>query len=147
MNFFPDLNVWVALSVSGHTHHTTAWSWLDVVPGAAKLIFTRYTQIGLLRLLTLDRMMGAETLTLRQAWTVYDRWLEDPRVEFYPEPRGVDETLRQAMAPFLSKASSKWVGDCYLLALAKETGSTLATFDRALAAAGNKTGYAVVIPG
>lgn len=146
MNFLPDLNVWVALSVSGHAHHTIAWSWLNVVPGAAKLIFTRYTQIGLLRLLTLDRMMGAEVLTLRQAWAIYDRWLEDPRVEFYPEPRSLDDAFRRATAPFLGKSASKWIGDCYLLALAKETGSTLVTFDRALFAMANQRGYAVVTP-
>ena len=91
-------------------------------------------------------MMGAEVLTLRQAWAVYDRWLGDPRVEFYPEPRGLDDALRYATAPFFGKPASKWIGDCYLLALAKETGSTLVTFERALFDMGNKRDYAMVIP-
>lgn len=147
MNFLPDLNVWVALSVSGHVHHATAWKWLNLVPETAKLIFARYTQIGLLRLLTLDRMMGDEILTLRQAWAIYDQWLGDPRVEFYQEPRSLDNAFRHATAPFLGKPASKWIGDCYLLALAKETSSMLVTFDRALFDAGKKTDYAVVIPG
>lgn len=43
-----------------------------------KLLFSRYTPIGLLRLLTNTSVMGDQTLTLRKAWNVYDRWLEDP---------------------------------------------------------------------
>ena len=29
--------------------------------------------------------------------------------------------------------ASKWIGDCYLLAFAKESGARLVTFDKALA--------------
>ena len=47
-------------------------------------IFSRYTQIGLLGLLTNRVAMGEQTLTLRQAWGAYDWWLKDPRVEFCP---------------------------------------------------------------
>jgi hypothetical protein len=83
--FFPDLNVWLALSVASHSHCPKAWRWLDLLPDDARLIFSRYTQIGLLRLLTNRAAMGQQTLTLRQAWGAYDRWLKDPRVEFYPE--------------------------------------------------------------
>jgi hypothetical protein len=50
--FFPDLNVWLALSVAGHRHNLEAWSWLNLLPREARLIFSRYTQVGLLRLLT-----------------------------------------------------------------------------------------------
>ena len=79
--FFPDLNVWLALSDTGHTHSTGAWKWMKMLPDDAQLIFSRYTQVGLLRLLTNISIMGDQTLTLRKAWGVYDRWLEDPRVE------------------------------------------------------------------
>jgi hypothetical protein len=85
--FFPDLNVWLALSDTGHVHSASAWKWREILPDDHKLIFSRYTQIGLLRLLTNVSVMGDQTLTLRKAWGVYDRWLEDPRVEMYPEPR------------------------------------------------------------
>jgi predicted nucleic acid-binding protein len=90
--------------------------------------------------------MGQQTLTLPKAWGVYDRWLQDPRVEFYPEPRDLDSGFREATASFASKAASKWVGDCYLLAFAKHSPATLATFDKALSALAKKQRCSAVIP-
>ncbi len=78
-SFFPDLNVWLALSVAGHTHSREAWNWLGVVPGEARLIFSRYTHVGLIRMLTNSAAMGEQTLTVQKAWGVYERWLQDPR--------------------------------------------------------------------
>ena len=146
-SFFPDLNVWLALSVGGHRHNAEAWNWLNLLPREARLIFSRYTHVGLLRLLTNESAMGEQTLTLRKAWGVYDRWLNDPRVEFHPEPRGLDTGFREATAPFAGKAASKWVGDCYLLAYARQSHATLVTFDRALFDLARKQGYSAVIPG
>ncbi len=146
-SFFPDLNVWLALSVASHRHSAEAWHWLSLLPREARLIFSRYTQVGLLRLLTNQSAMGEQTLTLRKAWGVYDRWLDDPRVEFYPEPRGLEAGFREATAPFGSRPASKWVGDCYLLAFARHSQATLATFDKALHDLAEKQSCSVVIPG
>ena len=146
-SFFPDLNVWLALSVGGHRHNSEAWNWVNLLAPDGRLIFSRYTHIGLLRLLTNQAAMGEQTITLRKAWSVYDRWLKDPRVEFYPEPRGLDAGLRETTAPLASIAASKWVGDCYLLAYARHCDATLATFDKALYGFAGKHGYAAVIPG
>lgn len=130
--FFPDLNIWLALSVPDHIHRRDAWNWLNSVPHDHTIAFARYTHIGLLRLLTNPSVMGENTLTLNQAWAVYDQWLEDPRVEFYPEPRDIDAGLRDSTVPFGDRPASKWVGDCYLLAYAKKSDAVLVTFDRAL---------------
>jgi uncharacterized protein len=145
--FFPDLNVWLALSVASHAHSSGAWRWAKLLPHDTRLVFSRYTQIGLLRLLSNTSVMGEETLSLRQAWAVYDRWLEDPRVEFYPEPRNADTAFRQATEPFAAQQASKAVGDCWLLASATELRATLVTFDRALHDFARKQGHLVVIPG
>ena len=147
ISFFPDLNVWLALSVAGHRHSAEAWAWLHLLPRETRLIFSRYTHLGLLRLLTNQAAMGEQTLTLRKAWAVYDRWLNDPRVEFYPEPRGLDTGFREATAPFAGKAASKWVGDCYLLAYAKQSNAALVTFDKALFDLAHTRGYSAIIPG
>ncbi len=145
-SFFPDLNVWLALSVAGHSHNAEAWNWFHLLSGEGRLIFSRYTQVGLLRLLTNQAAMGEQTLTLQKAWDVYERWLSDPRVEFYPEPRGLDAAFREATAPFAQQAASKWVGDCYLLAYSKESRAALVTFDRALLVLARKHGYAAILP-
>lgn len=147
ISFFPDLNVWLALSVGSHAHSCDAWHWLDMLSSEATLIFSRYTQVGLLRLLTNRSVMGEQTLILREAWAVYERWLNDPRVEFHPEPRGIDAAFREATAPFAAQQASKLVGDCYLLAYAKQSHATLVTFDGALSEIGRKRGYAVIVPG
>ena len=129
-----------------HSHSADAWKWANLLPREANLIFSRYTHIGLLRLLTNQAVMGEQTLTLRKAWSVYDRWLADPRVEFYPEPRGIDEEFRQTTGPFAARSASKWIGDSWLLASANGLGATFVTFDQALYAHARKQGYTVVIP-
>ena len=144
--FFPDLNVWLALSDEGHSHSASAWRWLRTLPEDRRLIFCRYTQIGLLRLLTNAAVMGGETLTLAEAWRIYERWLEDPQVEFYPEGRNLDEGYRRMTEPFAAQRASKAVGDCFLLAYASEIRASLVTFDRALHAYARKQGCAAVLP-
>jgi toxin-antitoxin system PIN domain toxin len=144
--FFPDLNVWLALSVASHSHSEGAWRWMRHLPSDAGLIFSRYTQIGLLRLLTNTSVMGDQTLTLHKAWKVYDRWLEDPRVEFYPEPRNIEAGFRQVTEAFRAQQASKAVADCWLLAYAKEIQGTLVTFDRALHSFARKQGHSSTIP-
>jgi uncharacterized protein len=146
ISFFPDLNVWVALSDQSHVHSEQAWEWLHLLPRETRLIFSRYTHIGLLRLLTSQAVMGGTTLTLDKAWHVYDTWLDDPRVEFHPEPGGLDAAYREATAPFAAKPASRWVGDCYLLAFSKQSQATLVTFDRQLLAFARRNGYAAVMP-
>jgi toxin-antitoxin system PIN domain toxin len=144
--FFPDLNVWVALSVAAHSHNARAWRWLDSLPLGTRLVFSRYTQIGLLRLLTNESVMGEQTLTLRRAWAVYDQWVEDMRVEFYPETAGLDAIFRETTRPVTAKAASKWVGDCYLLAYARHIHAALVTFDAALHRFALTHHHAAVIP-
>lgn len=146
-SFFPDLNVWLALSVAGHRHSMEAWRWIELLSPQSRLYFARYTQVGLLRLLTNESVMGEHTLTLRKAWAVYDRWLDDPRVEFCPEPLGLDSGFRATTAPFSNRMASKWVGDCYLLAFARACDSVLVTFDRGLLELAAKQGSPAIAPG
>jgi len=90
--------------------------------------------------------MGDAVLTMGKAWNVYDGWLEDPRVELYPEPRDIEITFRRVTAPFAAQRASKAVGDCWLLAFAMEINATLVTFDRALYELCRKQGHTAVIP-
>jgi toxin-antitoxin system PIN domain toxin len=146
-SFFPDLNVWLALSDRAHIHHLVVRRWLAQIPDGSRIVFARYTQVGLLRLLTDASVMGDVTLSLGQAWTVYDRWLADPRVEFHQESHDMDAAFREATAPFLSARASKWVGDCYLLAFARDHRATLVTFDQALSGQAARAGCAAITPG
>ena len=144
--FFPDLNVWMALSVKTHCHSEAAWKWLSMLPGSPVLIFSRYTQMGLLRLLTTAAVMGEQALNLERAWAVYDRWQHDPRIALYPEPQGLDRAFRQATANFAAERASKLIGDCYLLAFARQSEATLVTFDKALYKFARGEGQAAIVP-
>jgi toxin-antitoxin system PIN domain toxin len=144
-SFFPDLNVWFALSVEGHLHGGEAWQWLNALPSERKIVFCRQTHLGLIRLLTNTAAMGKRVMTVGEALEVYDAWLADPRVEFFQEPRDVSEAFKEAVLPFKKLPASHVVADGYLLAFAKEVGSTLVTFDQGLLN-GRKRGYKVIRP-
>jgi predicted nucleic acid-binding protein len=87
---FPDINVWVALTYDRHVHHMTARKWFEGLKPTSRLFFGRFTQLGLLRLLSEPAAMGSDQAKSQpDGWRAYDRWLEDGRVDFLDEPSGV----------------------------------------------------------
>jgi predicted nucleic acid-binding protein len=83
-SLFPDINVWVALTYEGHVHHTTAATWFTGLPPDVTLTFCRFTQLGLLRLLTTAALMGDEVqrsccgqMTLHPARSLHVHALRD----------------------------------------------------------------------
>ena len=131
-SLFPDINVWVALTYEGHAHHSNAAEWFSTVSRDATLAFCRFTQLGLLRLLTADAVMKDEVMSQPQAWVAYDRWLDDPRVELLGEPAEI-ETRFRALTRLRQPATKDWA-DSYLAAFATVGELTLVTFDRRLRA-------------
>jgi len=126
---FPDVNVWLALTHSRHVHHSIAALWFKSA-GDSSLFFCRFTQLGLLRLLTNVQVMGEETMTQRAAWAAYHRWFEDGRVAFLPEPAAANfEHVFQA-ASLRERTATKLWADAYVAAFAKIAGLSLVTFDR-----------------
>jgi toxin-antitoxin system PIN domain toxin len=129
-SFFPDINVWVALTYEGHVHHQTAATWFAELEPDASLVFCRFTQLGLLRLLTAEVVMGDEVMTQPQAWAAYDQWLKDPRVELVDEPAEIEARFR-ALTRLRQPVTKDWA-DSYLAAFAAVGQLTLVTFDRGL---------------
>jgi hypothetical protein len=127
---FPDINVWLALASSIHVHHMQAKRWYESL-GDEELIFCRFTQLGLLRLLTTTAVMGTEVLTQQQAWHVYDAFLKNGGAQFLHEPRTLDNSFRR-LSRHPSASPKDWA-ESYLAAFALETGAKLITFDQALA--------------
>jgi toxin-antitoxin system PIN domain toxin len=128
---FPDLNVWLALVVAGHEHHGSALRWYESTSPNAHLFFCRTTQLGFLRLLTTNAVMGNGVMDQAEAWLTYDYLLEDERIRLREEPAYIESIFREISRSKRS-AAKDW-GDSYLLAFANASGSTLVTFDRALA--------------
>jgi|SRR5690348_10967123 len=129
LSLFPDINVWLAASAAAHIHYSIASRWFDSRPPEARVCFCRVTQMGLLRLLTSESVMGSEVLTQEEAWHAYDEFLEDDRIEFVDEPSKLEnEFRRHSSRPHPS--SKTWTDD-YLAAFAISGELTLVTFDQA----------------
>ena len=129
-SLFPDINVWVALTYEGHTHHVNAAQWFATLSPNATLAFCRFTQLGLLRLLTTAAVMRDEVMTQPQVWGAYDRWLKDPRVDFVDEPAEIEARFR-ALTRLRQPTAKDWA-DSYLASFAAVGQLTLVTFDRGL---------------
>ena len=105
--------------------------WFDALEPAHELVFCRQSQLGLFRILTTAAAMGDETITQRQCWAIYDKWIEGGRAIELPEPAGLALAFRSRTQP-TSPAPKTWT-DAYLAAFAETAGLTLVTFDKALA--------------
>jgi len=129
---FPDINVWLALASPEHVHAVIARHWWE--EESASIAFTRITQLGFLRLITTLEAMDGKPLSMAEAWRVYDRFYDDERVVFIPEPSEVEKQFRARTAARTS--SPKMWADAWLLAVAEAAEGVLITFDQALASRG-----------
>lgn len=126
---FPDINVWVALTHGRHVHHLVANDWIESLEADVRLCFCRFTQLGFLRLLTAEAVMGDEVQTQVDAWAIYDQWLKNDHVTLLEEPSGLERRFRSLTRS--RQASPKAWADAYLAAFADASQLTLVTFDRA----------------
>jgi toxin-antitoxin system PIN domain toxin len=130
---FLNANVWLALMWSRHLHSERARLWFEQA-GEEQFFFCRFTQITVLRLLTTDQIMGKDTKTMSEAWSLWDRVWADTRIVFLSEPDEIEKEFRSRSR--LSSRSPKVWADAYLLAFAAVAGLKFVTFDRALKAHG-----------
>ena len=130
MNYLADVNVWMALALAGHVHHATARLWFEE-PQTGQIHFCRVTQMGLLRLLTNRKVMGANVLTASAAWDVYSALGKDHRVQYAAEPLQLEEFWRDATRRHTT--SPNFWTDAYLSAFASAAGLSVVTFDRGFA--------------
>ena len=98
---------------------------------ATVVYFCRFTQLGLLRLLTNQSAMGNDVLTQSQAWEAFDAFLANPGNRMMDEPRGIDPVFRRFTDR--AEASTKQWADGYLGAFTEAAKLAIVTFDRALA--------------
>jgi toxin-antitoxin system PIN domain toxin len=126
----PDVNLWLALVFESHVHHPIARGWFSALTDS-DCSFCRLTQQGFLRLSTNPKALGAEAVTLAEAWQLYDSLLSDARVVFSIEPAGIETPWRGYTQR--STYSPKVWSDAYLAAFARVSGFQIVTFDQAFA--------------
>lgn len=128
-----DSNVWLALALSKHSHHTTARQWLETIDAHASVLFCRATQQTFLWLLSNATVLGAygnPPLTNRQAWSAYEALLKDDRIAFRSdEPAGLELPWKELAAR--GTASPKLWMDAYLAAFALTGRYRMVTTDAA----------------
>jgi toxin-antitoxin system PIN domain toxin len=129
------VNVWLALAHEIHPHHHSATAWERSLSANAVLGFCRFTQLGLLRLLTNPAAMHDDVLTQAQAWKAFDTLLQFSTVKMLEEPRGLETIFRKRSDR--EEVSTKQWADAYLAAFAEAASLTLVTFDKALATQAN----------
>lgn len=125
---FPDINVWIALTWAGHIHHAKAHAWFGALDQNERIFFCRVTQLGFLRLLTSEPVMGVDVRSQEAAWVAFDHWLADDRVSFLDEPPKVEQSFR--LLTTSARAAPRDWADSYLAAFATAARLTLVTFDR-----------------
>jgi uncharacterized protein len=121
-----DVNVWLALLVIQHDHHTIARQWFEGL-AAGESGLCRLVQLGLIRLLANRTIMGADAVSASRAWELIEELLEDERVDFIDEPGEI-----HVMLPSLLKypiPTGKLVTDAYLAAFAICASRRIVTLD------------------
>mgnify|MGYP002628159697 CR=1 FL=1 len=130
----PDVNIWIALALSGHSFHAVARKWLDAESLPGSIFFCRASQQGLMRLLTTEAVLapyGIPALTNRAAWEIGEQFLADDRIAFAPEPDGV-EAMWKAWAGRDMASPKLWM-DAWLAAFALQSRFQLVTIDKGFA--------------
>lgn len=128
----PDVNVWLALTLKGHVHHTSAMEWYYEQSREHSIAFCRQTQTGLFRLLTTAAVMAPHRLpafTNKEAWRIQQNWALQPEVHFADEPAGLEQEWHSLGA--IRHASPKLWMDAYLAAFSSCAGFQMVTTDKA----------------
>jgi toxin-antitoxin system PIN domain toxin len=127
----PDVNVWLALSYKAHPFHARATAyWQGACDAHTPLWFCRSTMLGLVRLLSQPKLMGADVLSLPAAMAVYQQWIETPAVGLLPEPLGLETQLQSLLGTDSAPLPSRLWNDALLAATAEAAGLRMVTFDK-----------------
>ena len=124
MTFLFDVNLLMALLWESHEHHRTARAWLRRV---THFTTCPVSQLGFARVSS-HPLLGY-SMSPDQTFSVLRRFLSDPRHRFVPDDLSCED--RVVRTDLMGGANQ--VTDHYLVALARQHGLSVATFDEPLA--------------
>lgn len=124
-----DANALIALAIVEHEHHERAARWSL---GAAEILLCPVVEGALCRFLGRSGVRGNDARELLQAF------YGEPRISF------CHDSISYCDADLDHVVGHRQMTDAYLASLAEETGSRLATFDKALV--GARPDVATMIP-
>lgn len=127
-----DINTWIALFLEGHSQHSIARQWYEKqVLTYGDLVFCRSTEMGVLRLLTQQRVMnacGQDSFTNEEAIGFLAQIHRDQAISSVEEALGT-RALWLALARTTQASPKTWM-DAYLAALAITHNMEMVTFDQ-----------------
>lgn len=82
----------------------------------AVVCFCRFTQLGLLRLLTNRSAVGEDVLPQAQAWEAFDAFLANPGNRMMEEPQGIDPLFRR-LTDRKEASTKQWARTCFIKSL------------------------------
>ena len=128
-----DLNVWLALVVAEHPHHTAArryWDETQAEPASngQRRWFCRSTMLGLVRLLSQPKVMGDAVLGLSDAHAIYRQLRQAAGVGLMPDCEAADAPLAERLTRMPGLPARLWT-NIWLVATADAAGLRLVTFD------------------
>jgi len=118
--------VLLPLLLDRHTHRGAALLWFDSV-GTGEVRMRRVVQLGLLRLLCTEAVMGEDVQTPNEAWQAVAMLQFDERIRWCAEPEDLD-TILSGLVSGRVPTPMLWT-DAYLAAFAEAGGLRLVTFD------------------
>jgi toxin-antitoxin system PIN domain toxin len=132
-----DINVWLALAVQEHPHHTVAhqyWGEVQTQHAATRspfVWFCRVTMLGMVRLLCQPKAVGPGALSLSAAWALHQQYRALPQIGLLAEPAGCEAPLQRWVSPADgNELPARLWTDAYLAAVAQSAGLRLVSFDR-----------------
>ncbi len=140
----PDVNVWLALAQPKHAHHSQArLYWQTTLSQFAletsqltqgqiepKMHFCRTTMLGLVRLLCQTSAAYGQTVSLKDSFAMYERYVLLHQVGFITETPSTVDAMLSSIHNAWPQMPNRLSTDVYLAALAKIFRLRLVTFDR-----------------
>ena len=129
-SYLADVNFILAILHPEHPHSLTANAWLAEISVAGSIGICRVAQMGAIRLLTKNLVMGDAILSGRDAWQYVKRLFDDERIIFVSEPSNFEQVW-ETICSWTPQGSSAET-DAYLAAFAIALKVTIVTFDKGL---------------
>ena len=122
-----DVNVLLPLLLPQHAAHAAAAAWVADQP-AGRLRFALPVQLGVLRLLSQPRVMGAGVLLPEVALRTWDELVAATGLQELQAPQPAHAALFHTLVAGRAATPNLWT-DAWLAALAQAAGCEMVTFD------------------
>ena len=123
----PDLNVWLALAATQHPHHAQALTYWEQ-QASGRVLFCTVTALGLVRLLSQPKLMGASVLGSAEASDLLQTFRRQPGVAMAAPEHDSWDLFHTLLSS--AELPARLQTDAYLAALVIANGWRLVSFDR-----------------